>query len=113
MSVTSIDLRMSERDLQDAVVGAAKLGAWLVYHTHDSRRSEGGFPDLVLVRGRLCIFSELKSEKGRVSHEQATWISHLRAAGQLVAVWRPSDLDRVVRLLTARGWTDDALREAL
>ena len=41
---------LTEADVQRGLIEAAQTGGWLVYHTHDSRRSRKGFPDLVLVR---------------------------------------------------------------
>jgi hypothetical protein len=85
----------TERELLETIREAAKIGRWLLYHTHDSRRSAAGFPDLVLVRGRDVIFAELKTERGRLTPEQVAWLGALRAAGQDAVVWRPSDLDAV------------------
>ena len=97
---------MSEDALLAQVRSAALTLGWIVYHTHDSRRSEPGFPDLVLVnprQGRI-LWRELKKEKGRVSVEQRKWLDALRAAGQDVGVWRPADLleERIVAELVAQ-----------
>jgi hypothetical protein len=73
---------MTEKQLQAAIVGAAQRLNWLVYHTHDSRRSQPGFPDLVL---------ELKTMRGKVTTEQQQWLDALTNAGQDAAVWRPND----------------------
>lgn len=81
----------SEAQFQAKVVQWARLNGWLVYHTHDSRRSEPGFPDLVLVRGPDILYWELKAEKGRVSPEQERWIAALHGAGQETRILRPSD----------------------
>lgn len=85
--------RMTEAQLQAMVVTAARTLGWLVYHTHDSRRSQPGFPDLVLVHPvqRRVLWRELKTERGRVSSAQDEWIHALTRAGQDVAVWRPAD----------------------
>lgn len=97
---------ISERDFQDRIVELARLRRWLVYHTHDSRRSDPGFPDLVMVRGDALLFAELKSEKGRVSVEQHEWLRALRRVaaamheGVEVHVWRPSDWPQIVEVLT-------------
>ena len=53
-----------ERDFQRAVCQLAKALGCIVYHTHDSRRSEPGFPDLVIVGKRGFMFRELKQPKG-------------------------------------------------
>jgi hypothetical protein len=46
------DGELRESVFQDQIVGLARFYGWdRVYHTHDSRRSHPGFPDLVLVRG--------------------------------------------------------------
>lgn len=85
---------MSEAALQSRVLGHARALGWLAYHTHDSRGSQPGFPDLVLVSERRArvLYRELKTERGRVSAEQARWLHALTAAGADAAVWRPMDL---------------------
>ncbi|MFD6030500.1 VRR-NUC domain-containing protein [Cellulosimicrobium funkei] len=85
--------RMSEDDLQIQVIAIAHQLGFLAYHTHDSRKSEKGFPDLVLVhgaRGRL-LFRELKKQSGQLSEDQRRWLAALHGAAD-VGVWRPIDL---------------------
>jgi hypothetical protein len=87
---------MTEKALQEYVRRAAKTLRWLCYHTHNSQRSEPGFPDLVLVRESRLIFTELKSAKGRLSPPQVEWLGRLDALGVAapaveVYVWRPVD----------------------
>lgn len=82
---------MTERDLLDAVRDACCWSGLLCYHTHDSRRSERGFPDVVIVGTRGLLFRELKSERGRLTAEQRQWLDRLNQAGADAAVWRPSD----------------------
>ncbi len=94
---------MTEAQLQDAIIAMAKLFGWRVYHTHDSRHSASGFPDLVLVRGRELIFAELKSEAGRLSPEQDAWLAALQDTRRVtVAVWLPhhwtsGEIERALR----------------
>lgn len=97
---------MSEAELQANVVDLARFFHWLDYHTHDSRRSQPGFPDLVLSRAPRLMFVELKSEKGKLDPSQTEWLDELggvRDANPLVEVhlWRPSDYyaDRIVEAL--------------
>lgn len=88
----------SEVSFQDAIIAAARYLGWKVYHTHDSRRSPAGFPDLVLVKDKV-LYREVKTEKGRLTREQADWILALRAAGADAGVWRPSDWDALEKEL--------------
>jgi hypothetical protein len=84
---------MTERELQAQVVDLAHMLGYLVYHTHDSRRSEPGFPDLVMVHERsgALIFAELKSSTGRVTAAQDRWLRALAFRGRAF-VWRPEHL---------------------
>jgi hypothetical protein len=82
---------MSEAELQRLVAElCARLGL-AHYHTHDSRRSEPGFPDSVII-GSGILFRELKSRDGVLKPEQRRWGSRIERAGGDWAVWRPSDL---------------------
>lgn len=82
---------MSEKQFQDHVVALASRLGWLIYHTYSSKRSEPGFPDLVMVRG-TCMFRELKAANGVVSKHQRVWLQALKVAGVDADVWRPVDL---------------------
>lgn len=61
------------------------------YHTHDSRRSEPGYPDLTIVGPGGVMFRELKTQTGRVRPDQTRWLAALVAAGANARIWRPSD----------------------
>lgn len=89
---------ITEKQFQAQVMQLAKLRGWNCYHTHDSRKSAAGFPDLVLVR-RKVLYAELKSEKGELSPEQERWIAALLEAGQEVYLWRPSDWPEIMKVL--------------
>ena len=87
---------------------------WMVYHTYDSRRSDAGFPDLVMVRGGRVIFAELKYDKGyadwddrkpkrrgKISEAQQAWIDALsNVFGVECYVWKyPDSVDELLRIL--------------
>ncbi len=82
---------LSERAWQDLVIQYARLHGWWVYHPHDSRRSEPGWPDLVLVRPPDAIFAELKTSTGRITAVQRQVLDQLHHCGLEIHVWRPAD----------------------
>ena len=90
---------MREQEFQAFVVTLAKQLGWYVYHTHDSRGSEAGFPDLTMVRDQVLLFAELKRESGRVTAAQQRVHRLFEGAGCPVLVWRPSDWPAVVETL--------------
>ncbi len=81
---------MSEDELQAQVEQFARGMGWLVYHTRDSRRSERGFPDLVLVHPHAgaTLFVELKRDGEHPTPDQWRWLRALALRGA-VFVWRP------------------------
>ena len=93
----------SESDFQSQVRALCRFYGLTVYHTHNSQRSDPGFPDLVIVGASGVLFRELKTEVGRLRPMQKFWISVLQSAGQDADVWRPSDLERIKLELKALG----------
>lgn len=90
----------TEKQWQRHVEQLAAYLHWTVYHTHDSRRSNAGFPDLVLARPPRLIFAELKTEKGRLRPAQSIWKALLEACpGVEYYLWRPTQLDEVKAIL--------------
>lgn len=84
----------SEAAFQQQLVQLAGCYGWdLVYHTHDSRRSQPGFPDLVLARPPEILFVEVKTQTGRVRPEQSRWIQALTECGLDARIIRPADFD--------------------
>lgn len=68
-----------------------KLGLYC-YHTHDSRGSEPGFPDLVIT-GHMVLFRELKADPAiKLTREQTRWGRALIRAGANWRVWTLEDL---------------------
>ena len=82
----------------------AELRGWAVYHAayvkgHLRSSSSVGFPDLVLVRNDRTVFAELKTDKGKLSVAQDGWLNLLRGTANEVYLWRPSDMDEVLKIL--------------
>lgn len=93
------DHLVTEKQLQATIVQVARLNRWFCFHVHDSRHSERGWPDLVLLRPPHALFVELKTETGKVTDAQAHVLELLADCGLTVAVWRPSHLDDVIARL--------------
>lgn len=83
---------MSEADLHNVIMRLARLTGWLAYHTYDSRKSEPGFPDLILVKGETLLAVELKRQARKPNSSQQHWLAALGIVKQVEAyTWRPSD----------------------
>ncbi len=88
----------------------ANMLGWTTYHVLRSKGSRAGYPDRTCVRERI-LFAELKREKTKPTPDQVAWLDRLAAAGGEVYLWRPSDLEEIGKILSAR-WTfrDGVLR---
>lgn len=78
--------QISEAMFQALILDIAGWLGWTHYHTRDSRGSNPGWPDLVLVRERAgmparILFREIKTSRGRLTQEQARWGQLLLNAG--------------------------------
>lgn len=110
---------ITEKQFEQQVKDLAKLFGWRYYHTWRSIHSPAGFPDCVMVRPPRLIFTELKSEKGKVTEEQEDWLEILRASSRPAGItyqsdiihstrkyptpevylWRPSDIEKIFDIL--------------
>lgn len=90
-----------EEKLQDALLTVLKdLGFDFRYHTHDSRRSEEGFADVVAINPRAGVLwvAELKGLKTKTTDAQLAWLDAWRSVKRIIVpdVVRPADYDDVV-----------------
>lgn len=95
--------------------GVARLLGWRWWHDRATNfprqcpsckadlkmiRNDPGWPDLFLLRDDTLIVVELKSDRGRTTPEQRACLDAFRRVKRIVvAVWRPKDLDEVMRTL--------------
>lgn len=94
-----------EADFQAQLVKAAKRMGWdPIYHTHDSRHSPAGFPDLVLChpRQRRVVFAECKNDERAFTLEQLHWYGVLIACGQEAYLFRFADWNAALAILGRR-----------
>lgn len=106
---------MTERDFTRAVLDAARLFGFRACHFSDSRKDVGGgklvgdsdaagFPDVVLVRGKVLVAAELKVGRGKLTPAQSEWLEVLSGVERVeVHVWRPEDWPAVERTLRRRA----------
>lgn len=95
---------VSEKDWQQQVRDLLRLNHWHAYHTHDSRRSDAGFPDVFALHpgsGDRFV-AELKTEKGKATPAQLEWLAWFETCGIDAYLWRPSDVDRVIERVSKR-----------
>jgi hypothetical protein len=101
-------LQVSEADFLRWVKDVAKLFGWRYSHFRPAKTAKGwrtalegdrGFPDLVLVRPPRVIFAELKSDDGKPTAEQTSWLSDLTASSVEVYTWHPADQPEVMLTL--------------
>ena len=91
-SVDALSGVVTEAQWQTTVVEAAELFGWWVFHDHDSRRNQAGFPDLVLIRPPRVLFLELKRETGKLTRAQDEVLGMLaECPGVETRVARPSN----------------------
>jgi hypothetical protein len=91
--------KLTERGFQRQVIRLAKLFGWKAYHTHDSRHSPAGWPDLVLIRRPRVIFAELKTDRNHLTDDQRACLEELRACGQEAYEWHPRNWKSIERIL--------------
>ena len=96
-------LGMTEKKFMQNVIDLANILGFAVYHTHDSRRSQSGWPDLVMVKDGRFVAAELKSENGPVTASQQAWLDELAMVPGIESyLWRPSMWDDIIATLQRR-----------
>ena len=99
-------MEQSEKDFQAEVIKLAIKEGWpkeFIYHTYDSRRSRGGFPDLQMIRDDRLIVAELKKDSipdDKIPEDQAAWLeAYSKVTVMSTHLWRPRDMEDIVRRL--------------
>lgn len=101
-------VELTEAEFTERVIDFAQGNGWRSAHFRAARTEHGwrtavsgdgkGFVDLVLVRERV-VWCELKTDKGRLSPEQAAWRRVLLDAKQEVYLWRPRQWGEIEQVL--------------
>ena len=99
---------ISEASFLTQVKALAYQYGWSLHHSQPSMTRTGryittgaaGFPDLVLAHiERGLVFAELKTEKGKASDSQLSWMRTLHPHAECY-LWRPSDLTFIAQRLS-------------
>ena len=94
---------MSEEEFLQQVRALAHALGWKTYHTRDSRRSDEGFLDLLMVRDKRLLVAELKREDRHLTPQQEAWLTMLEATGKVETyLWFPHDIDAIEGILMPR-----------
>lgn len=87
----------NEARFTSAVIELAERLRWRVFHLPDGAHNKRlnptavGFPDLVLVRGPVVLFAELKVPPNKLTQQQEEWRQALCDANMDVVIWTPAD----------------------
>jgi hypothetical protein len=95
----SLPIDISEKEFMSKVIAYAVSRGFLVYHTHDSRRSEPGFPDLIFIRQSRWIVAELKTKGKKPTTAQSKWLKAFGAVCPEVFTWWPDDFKTIKEIL--------------
>lgn len=99
---------MTEKELRQSIVSAARDCGYLTYFTWTSLHSPKGMPDLILCRPPTLFFWELKSAKGTPSLAQLEWIEALKQVpGVDARIVRPADLEAAYQCLVSGVWPQE------
>jgi hypothetical protein len=97
-----------EKDFTQMVMREAAARGNISYHTHDSRRSPAGFPDLVITGPTIAspdgaahgvVYMELKMPGNYPDARQREWLTTLVDAGQRVYVHYPKAWRDIISIL--------------
>lgn len=98
IDATTYQAKQTEAQFQAAVVQLAETLGWRCWHFPQARGNPC-VPDLFLFRDGVLVLAELKTERGKLSVNQARMILDLDAHGIIVHVWRPSSWPEIERVL--------------
>ena len=99
---SAILLAEPERRFMERIRTLAKAHSWKCFHVYDSRRSEPGWPDMILCDGVSLLGVEVKTNTGKLTPEQQIRLSLLEHAGVETHIWKPKDWPLIEARLTRR-----------
>jgi predicted GNAT family acetyltransferase len=76
----------TEAAFQVRVIALLTAHGYACYHTHDARRSEPGFPDLIAIRGSRLLAIELKVGRYQLTTAQREWLRRFDGVREVTAM---------------------------
>jgi hypothetical protein len=97
------EIYTSEAAFQAAIIKQARCWGWEdIYHTYDSRRSEPGFPDLIMLRrDRMLVWELKRSAREKPTPKQRKWLKAFQLIPSAeVRVYSPEDWTFIIKDLS-------------
>jgi hypothetical protein len=105
---------MLEKYFAEQVEHLLNLYGWRWTHFEPAIRQSGGWatalrgmkglPDYVAVRDGALVFAEIKSDRGKLTPDQAEWITRLQGVQTVrTEIWYPEDLPEIKQILGRGG----------
>jgi len=92
VSANPLAVAMSESELEENIRALCKDLGILRFHVKDSRGTNAGLPDDILIGPGGVLWRECKTQKGQLTKAQWAAANALNLAGQDWDTWRPADL---------------------
>ena len=97
-------MKVTERQFYKTVDDTLRAYGWAFDHVVDTyphaKRTSQGFPDYQCFRDGRIVYLEIKSETGKLSHEQEWWGNFLKGFKRVeYYLIRPSDYEKLKEIL--------------
>jgi len=100
-------MEITEKQFSTQIESLLNHFGWRWTHFRPARTMKGwrtpltgdkGFTDYCAVRNGMCLFIEIKSEKGKLTPEETAWMQDLKEVAQISLgvmyhLWHPSDME--------------------
>ena len=100
-------MKVTHKQMDSMVRKICQLRGFLCYHTHDSRKSDKGFPDWCILMDDEVLYVELKTGKDGLRAEQFNWVARLRQMGEKAFVVRDEHIGWLVDYISNKFYAEE------